>query len=159
MLEKQVLRAEGPLHQGTRATRHQHLARQGCIDPKRIYSTGFSNGGFFSNLLGCQRAGVVAAIAPVSGGGPQERSCGGPVAVMITHGRADDVVPYREGERSFQSWRAVNACESPGDATAGSCVGARECVRDTRFCSYGGGHRWPHGAAQRIAQFFQAHRR
>ena len=137
----------------------ESLRRRGCVDPNRIYSTGFSNGGFFSNLLGCQRGEVVAAIAPVSGGGPRERPCGSPVPVMVTHGSVDEVVPYREGERSFQSWLVENTCRSPGEPSATSCVSAQDCDTDTRFCSFRGGHRWPRGAAERIADFFRAQTR
>jgi polyhydroxybutyrate depolymerase len=135
------------------------LRRRGCIDPQRVYSTGFSNGGFFSNLLGCQRGEVVAAIAPVSGGGPREGGCSGPVPVMITHGSADDVVSYREGERSFRRWLRQNACGEAGDASATACIAAQDCERDTRFCSFRGGHRWPRGAEERIAEFFREHTR
>jgi polyhydroxybutyrate depolymerase len=38
-----------------------------CIDAKRVYVAGFSNGGFFAHRIGCERADVVAAVAPVSG--------------------------------------------------------------------------------------------
>ncbi|MEO8876102.1 MAG: PHB depolymerase family esterase, partial [Polyangiaceae bacterium] len=38
-----------------------------CVDPKRVYAAGFSNGGFFSHRLGCEMSNVFGAIAPVSG--------------------------------------------------------------------------------------------
>src|SRR6185295_18438136 len=40
----------------------------GCIDPKRVYATGLSNGGAMSHLLACRAADVFAATAPVSMG-------------------------------------------------------------------------------------------
>ena len=38
-----------------------------CLDGKRIFVTGFSNGGFMSHRIACELADLVAAIAPVSG--------------------------------------------------------------------------------------------
>jgi polyhydroxybutyrate depolymerase len=44
-----------------------HLQSVLCIDPLRIYATGFSNGGGMTNVLACTLAGRLAAFAPVSG--------------------------------------------------------------------------------------------
>ena len=44
------------------------IARQHRLDPKRIYATGFSNGGILADYLGAHLAHRLAAIAPVSGG-------------------------------------------------------------------------------------------
>ncbi|MEX1365365.1 MAG: hypothetical protein AB1Z98_19720, partial [Nannocystaceae bacterium] len=52
------------------------LSGLGCLDPARVYTTGFSNGGFFSNVLACHRGEVIAAAAPVGGGGPFVLPCG-----------------------------------------------------------------------------------
>src|SRR6202035_315690 len=72
-----------------------------CIDPARIYATGFSNGGFMSHLLGCKMADTFAAVAPVSGvlGIPPE-TCrpSRPIPVLHIHGTADMVVPYDGGK-------------------------------------------------------------
>ena len=38
-----------------------------CIDPKRVYATGMSNGAIFSTALACALPGRFAAIAPVAG--------------------------------------------------------------------------------------------
>jgi len=37
------------------------LQRQMCVDPQRIYATGYSNGGGMANLLACKLAGVAHA--------------------------------------------------------------------------------------------------
>ena len=42
-------------------------ARTLCIDPKRVYATGMSNGAIFSTRLACALPGRFAAIAPVAG--------------------------------------------------------------------------------------------
>ena len=41
-----------------------------CIDTGRVFATGFSNGGYFANHLGCYRGGVIRAVASHGGGGP-----------------------------------------------------------------------------------------
>ena len=72
-----------------------------CIDPKRVFATGFSNGGFLSHRLGCEMSDVFAAIAPVAGvlGDVRRRSCKPKRAIPVLdfHGTADPVVPYNGG--------------------------------------------------------------
>lgn len=70
-----------------------------CIDTRRIYATGMSNGGGMSAYLGCNLGAELAAIAPVAGVnllfGPctsKER-----VPVIAFHGQQDGIVPYYGG--------------------------------------------------------------
>ncbi len=68
-----------------------------CINPSRIYATGFSNGGGMTYVLACKMADRIAAFAPVSGSYPPVP--GGcepvrPVPLLEFHGTADRVVPY-----------------------------------------------------------------
>lgn len=42
------------------------IAKVHPIDLRRVYSTGFSNGGFMSHRLACDASDIFAAIAPVS---------------------------------------------------------------------------------------------
>jgi polyhydroxybutyrate depolymerase len=74
-----------------------HLQAMWCINPDRIYATGFSNGGGMTNVLACKLAGRIAAFASVSGSYPAVP--GGcqpvrPVPFMELHGTGDKVVPY-----------------------------------------------------------------
>ena len=41
--------------------------RERCIDRRRVFATGMSNGGFLSHRLGCELADRMAAIPPVAG--------------------------------------------------------------------------------------------
>ncbi len=69
-----------------------------CVDTRRTYATGLSNGAFFTYRLACERAARFAAIAPVSGMEnvvPCEPSR--PVPVMHFHGTADDNISYDGG--------------------------------------------------------------
>jgi polyhydroxybutyrate depolymerase len=77
------------------------LERRYSVDPKRIYATGFSNGGVFSNYLACNQADRIAAIAPVSGSMPvQDAPYCHPqraVPVLEISGTADPIMPFNGG--------------------------------------------------------------
>ncbi|NRA00965.1 MAG: hypothetical protein HRU00_00040 [Myxococcales bacterium] len=120
----------------------RQLSQLECLDATRFTSSGFSNGGYFSNLLGCRRARVLAAIAPVAGGGPYEDSCEAPVAAWIAHGSRDHVVPIREGRESFATWQKRNACKPMQPGSQG-CTEAKDCTAPVVFCSFESGHAWP----------------
>ena len=68
-----------------------------CVDPARVYATGFSNGGGLTSVLACRLAGRIAAFAPVAGS--YFMPAGGcdpvrPVPILEFHGTADGTVPY-----------------------------------------------------------------
>lgn len=73
------------------------LQKQHKIDADRIYTTGMSNGGYFSHLVGAERSKVVAAVASHSGplglqtllGVKAERK----FPVFIVHGDKDNILP------------------------------------------------------------------
>ncbi|MCE9580486.1 MAG: hypothetical protein K8W52_45625 [Deltaproteobacteria bacterium] len=91
-----------------------------CVDPHRIFATGFSRGGFFVNHLACERGDVLRAIAPQSGGGPYWGDYNGdgrlvcptpPVPALVIHGNADNVVhndpnpaTLEGGWQAFEHW-------------------------------------------------------
>ncbi len=43
------------------------LSASHCVDTQRVFATGFSNGAYFANQLGCRRGDVLRAIAPHGG--------------------------------------------------------------------------------------------
>jgi poly(3-hydroxybutyrate) depolymerase len=73
-----------------------------CVDDKRIYAAGKSNGGGFTNLLACtpSTASLIAAFAPVSPalypGTLPINGCdpGRVVPVIAIHGLADPIIPF-----------------------------------------------------------------
>ncbi len=91
-----------------------------CIDPKRLFSTGISNGAMFSTVLACALPGRFAAIAPVSGiNATKACDAGAPrVSVLAFHGTADPIVPYQGGDYF-------------AGAAAGRTPGARRPCRST----------------------------
>lgn len=131
------------------------LTQTGCVDNKRVYTTGFSNGGFFSNLLACERGDVLAAAAPVSGGGPPEGTCGAAVPIMITHGTLDLHVFYNTGRRSYQHWRDHNGCTQAPEPGRRGCFRATCADAPVQLCSWTGGHWWSRVQSARTADFLR----
>jgi len=79
----------------------QQLSQNLCLDANRLYASGKSNGGGFTNLLACTpaTAGLFAAFAPVSaalyaGANPQNCTPGRPVPIINFHGLADKIIPF-----------------------------------------------------------------
>lgn len=70
------------------------------IDPKRVFFTGVSNGGFMVQRYACDRAERVRGFASVSGALWEELTKCTPakgVAALLIHGDADDIVRYDGG--------------------------------------------------------------
>lgn len=92
-----------------------HVSARACIDPARVYATGFSGGGRMSSLLACRLNSRIAAIAPMAGlrwPGPCE---GRPIPVLTLHGLADPQNPYD----GHASGRGTEWQESVPEALAG----------------------------------------
>jgi polyhydroxybutyrate depolymerase len=135
-----------------------------CIDENRIFATGHSAGGFFSNNLGCERGDVLRAIAPVSGGGPfvfGGSSCNGQVAAWIAHGTNDGTVALTSGQDSRDYWLEANGCDINQTSVPSAdypCVeyGGCDVGYPVRWCEYDGGHEWPTFGPQGIYDFFSS---
>ena len=56
---------------------------------RRLFATGQSSGGYFSQTLGCQRGHVFRAVAPSSGGWRDFENCMGNPGVWMSHGKTD----------------------------------------------------------------------
>lgn len=80
------------------------------LDAGAVFSTGMSNGGDISHLLGAQPVPIVRAIAPVAG--TMMTSWGGdftpsvPLAVLAVHGRRDDVTRWYGDPDDRDGWGA-----------------------------------------------------
>ena len=76
------------------------------IDRRRVYATGFSNGGQFTYYLACHMAGEIAAIASVSGAmQPPFEACrpSRPVPIMHWAGLADRFDPFQGGQSAIRT--------------------------------------------------------
>jgi polyhydroxybutyrate depolymerase len=137
------------------------VSRDYCVDPRRVYATGFSNGAFFANRLACEMSDRFAAIAAVSGlVGVTPCAPARPVPVINFHGDADLVVPYQGSALlgfpavvdSTRGWVTRDGCNAAGAETLrrgdARCVSFGGCAGDAEvvLCTLsGGGHTWPGG--------------
>jgi polyhydroxybutyrate depolymerase len=137
-----------------------------CIDTKRIYATGFSNGAAMSAYLGCTLGRQLAAIAPVSGVNLVAPCPNGkPMSVVALHGTADPEVAYEGGpgvlagrpdsglpsvETAVQAWAQRADCRTkPVRKSIGTQVeriAYRGCGSAADVVLYkvkNGAHNWP----------------
>lgn len=154
-----------------------------CIDDKRIFAMGFSNGGMFSHRLACELSDVIAAVGPVSGG-PMVSECKPtkPIAVLHMHGTNDPTCGYHGGGAgsfpdiplAIDAWAMRNTCTGmaketykTGDVT---CMTYDTCASKTEvsLCTIDKGvHAWPGSSngtkdlkgTAAILDFFAAHGR
>jgi polyhydroxybutyrate depolymerase len=112
--------AEGVDDVGFTAAMIDSIAAEYNIDRDRVYSTGMSNGGFFSHHLAGLLSDEIAAIASVSGSMTEPMvdlsNPVHPTPVMQIHGTTDPVVPY-DGNPVYLSvaevleyWVGYNNC-------------------------------------------------
>ncbi len=132
-----------------------------CVDAKRVYATGMSNGGFMAHRLACEMSTRIAAVAPVAAVlGITACNPVRPVPVMHFHGTLDPIVPYLgspllgfpSAAETFDGWAKRESCTgSPIEtyrkidthcATFATCAQGSEIT----LCTVdGGGHTWPGG--------------
>lgn len=106
------------------------------IKRDRVLITGMSRGGFLAWDIACHAPGMAAAYAPIAAGylGRMPPRCAGPVRLLHTHGRADEVVSLEEN-----GWQSGGARMTPlGEALAtiartDGCIAAKP---PERFLDY-----------------------
>lgn len=143
------------------------VAKRTAIDPRRIYVTGFSNGGMLTHRVAAALGNRIAAAAVVSGAlFGNEAVPRAPVPMLIMHGEQDPVVGFDGGVSStrfvaraqalpFQPvryavdfWRKANGCTQPAAITrrAGLSIEKSTCKGNADVVLYDlkqGGHSWP----------------
>ena len=140
------------------------LGRRYCIDPSRVYATGFSGGARTASQLACDASDVFAAVAPVSGlRRPTPCPATRPVPILSFHGTADPVDPYAGHGQAYwtysvpqaaRDWAQQNGC-GPTPATSNpdpgvtllSYAGCRGGANVELYTIAGEGHEWPGGPA------------
>lgn len=148
------------------------MAREFAIDSTRIYATGISQGGRFSQLLACRRSDLIAAVVSVAASTPTELAdrCGllllDPMPILFMLGTDDPIFLWNgipgallSGPGTITTWRGFNGCtdavesgDLPDTADDGTTVRTEryaDCAGDAEVVLYaieGGGHTWP-GAA------------
>lgn len=137
------------------------VARYGA-DPSRLYASGMSNGGLFTQGLACRYPDRFAAFATVAGSAPGV-GCPSrppaPVPMLVIHGREDKVINYGQAEAGARGWADAAGCaqttlDTPlpdRDRADGTTVIRHEftgCPSGTPVILdeiVGGGHLWPGG--------------
>jgi polyhydroxybutyrate depolymerase len=124
------------------------VQQDACIDPKRIYATGLSNGGAMSHLLACRAADLFAATAPVSmGNGTMPCAPSRPLSVIMFRGTTDPLVPYAGGtfpgaQADFDQWSQLDHCTGTPATTHGICSTNSQCAggAEVTLCTINAGH-------------------
>lgn len=139
------------------------------VDTQRVYSTGFSLGGYFSYRLACQLSNRIAAIASVSGimTDSTEAFCNAQrsVPVLQIHGTTDPVVSYKKKkdfygvEETLRYWMKQDGCSTKSETTSipnikkhdhstVELIKYNNCNNHSEIWFYkiaDGGHTWPGG--------------
>lgn len=150
----------------------EHLKGELPIDAKRVYATGVSNGGIFSQRLACEMPDVFAAIGsdvgPIAANIAPKCNPSKPISVAAIQGTADPLIPINGGaveggdgglvesaENTMNLWASKNNCSTarrerlPILADDGTAVGKTaysDCSDNTEVVYYivnGMGHTWP----------------
>jgi polyhydroxybutyrate depolymerase len=124
-----------------------------CVDPRRIYAIGMSNGGYMTHRLACEASDVFAAFAPVAGAmGIPDCTPARPVPILAFHGVQDTLVAYSAGQEAMAEWVEHNGCSSTSTTTDVeddvSCERWDDCEDGSvvEFCTLDPmGHCWPGG--------------
>jgi polyhydroxybutyrate depolymerase len=140
------------------------IEKKWCIDHKRIFLTGHSDGGTTAMAIafinGTKH--IPAAIAPSAAGIRGEDlkayQCPNPLPIMVLHSSQDALFPGY-GKEAIQWWAACNGCDTSSLVKdAEGCVTYRGCTNNvmTRYCEGTGTHsEWP-GNNKAIIDFFRS---
>jgi polyhydroxybutyrate depolymerase len=139
------------------------IEKKWCIDHKRIFLTGHSDGGTTAMAIafldGTKH--IPAAIAPsamgIRGEDLKAYQCPNPLSVMLLHSGQDTLFPGY-GKEAIQWWAACNGCDpTPPVKDGDGCVTYKGCKNKvaTRYCEGTGSHTtWP-GSNKAIIEFFR----
>lgn len=143
-----------------------------CIDPKRVYVDGWSNGAVMSQRVACDAADTFAAATSYAGGSPTTGAAlaapcrpSRPIAVGLLAGQAD--FTYAGLAPNTNEWRGYDGCaptpvheaDAYGTTDTYSCTAGTEVFARTVSNT---SHNWPSGAQgedqrNRMWAFFQRH--
>jgi polyhydroxybutyrate depolymerase len=130
------------------------LAERYCIEPRAVFATGFSNGGFFSNLLGCERPHALAAIAPVAGA--MECTPRKPMPAIVLHGTADRTIEFKLGVAAARQWATLDGCAEGSQEDDHGCRTRSSCTQgEVALCAFPVSHVYGRTFSQIIVDFFR----
>jgi polyhydroxybutyrate depolymerase len=111
-----------------------------CIDPKRIFATGLSNGAGLTHRLACEAADVIAAIAAASADLVTDPCTPArPIAELSVRGLTDTLVAYAGGNTgstgwyspgakgTLDLWKNIDGCTGAAETSMEYCETYRAC--------------------------------
>ena len=143
----------------------KYVREKACIDPQRIYATGFSMGGGMSNHVACMMSDVFAAVAPAAMDLNKTNSAqctkARPISVINFRGTADNVCRYQGGdsgfndglnflgaEGTFKYWAEADGCTGSPTTNSDGCQEYSNCkdgVKVVLCTKQNGGHEQGNG--------------
>ena len=128
------------------------LSAESCIDARRVYVSGFSNGGGLAHRMGCDAANIVAAIAPTATDlRTQPCNAARPISMMEVKGMADSLEPYEGGlvgpaggqyvavgaKASQKLWADIDKCTGSTTTNDKYCASYTQCAEgvEVGLCS------------------------
>jgi len=102
------------------------IATNYCIDRRRIFSYGFSMGGYFTNLLSCERGDVLRANAAIASW-PRGNDCKDKVAAWFMHDTDDDAIKIAQGIAARDRAIAQNGCSQDTIEIENGCREYQNC--------------------------------
>ena len=143
----------------------KYVKEKACIDPQRIYATGFSMGGGMSNHVACMMSDVFAAVAPAAMDLNKTNSAqctkARPISVINFRGTADNVCRYGGGdsgfndglnflgaEGTFKFWAEADGCTGSPTTNSDGCQEYSNCkdgVKVVLCTKQNGGHEQGNG--------------
>jgi polyhydroxybutyrate depolymerase len=130
------------------------------VEEKRVYATGFSNGGIFTYVLWGARGRTFAALAPVAaeifpGVHPTV-----PIPLLHIAGEQDTNVPFQQQLESIAIAREVNGSSDSGHSCGEYCT-AYDSSRGAPVIAYihPAGHVYPRYASEMIVDFLKQNSR
>ena len=126
------------------------VSKAACIDAKRVYATGMSNGAGFTQRLACEAADVIAAAAAASADLVTDPCTPArPISVLAFRGLTDTLVAYAGGttgstgwydpgaKKSLDLWKQIDQCMGSEVTTHTYCESYTSCAAgvETTLCS------------------------
>ena len=99
-----------------------------CIDKKRVYVSGHSNGGAMTHRLACEAADIFAAAAPVCGWMTIDNcSPVRAVSLLSIRGLNDGTVKIDSADADINEWLSNDKCAKEQVTTSGVCKTYKSC--------------------------------
>jgi polyhydroxybutyrate depolymerase len=133
------------------------IRKNHAVDDKRIYVTGFSNGGVFTYVLWAERPNVFAAVAPCAGLPMPGGHVKVPKPAFIVAGEADPLVKIDNQRAMIEEVRKLNGATSPGKKIESATLYQSDHGTPVETLVHSGGHVLPKEAPKLIVDFFQSH--